>query len=188
MTHQRFWGWFFRGSEKSKSGLIDLLWSISTMFCVLTAAMLSYVARHMEFYELARAAIFPLTGIFIGVSFTGASFALSKLQSDSIRELISRDKGEIEYFVFGFQSAVLLLLISVVYCALGVMGIFSSAPCAWQYSLTFALFFLLGMSVVQCWKVVNFCVSLAHLQFLVWWRERKKGRGLQPPQPTKPRP
>lgn len=170
MTYRRFWTWFFRGSEKSKPGLIDLFWSISTMFCVLAAATLSYFAQRMEFYELARYAIFPLTGVFIGVSFAGASFAFSKLQSDSVRELISRDKKGIEYYVFGYQSAVLLLLISVVYCALGAMEIFS-----------FVLFFLLGMSIVQCWRVINLCASLAHLQFLVWQQKRKKRRGLRPP-------
>lgn len=176
MTNQKFWNWFFRRSEASRSGLIDLFWSPSTLFCVLVAALLSYFAQYMEFYELARYSVFPLTGVFIGVSFTGASFALSKLQSDNIRKLIFREKKGIEYYVFGYQSAVLLLLISVVYCALGAMKIFSFVPCDWQHLLTFALFLLLGMSVVQCWKVVNFCVSLAHLQFLVGKREKEKGR------------
>lgn len=176
MAHRNFWGWFFRRSETSRSGLIDLFCGFSTLFCVLVAVLLSYFARCMEFYELARYAIFPLTGVFIGVSFSGASFALSELQSDNIRKLIFRERKGIEYYVFGYQSAALLLLISVGYCALGAMKIFSFVPFNWQHLLTFVLFFLLGMSVVQCWKVINFCVSLAHLQFLVWKRGKEKSR------------
>ena len=175
MKHLRFWRWFFRGANDSRSGLFDIVVGWANLWCALAAACLAYFMRDSDPRELAEIVMIPLVASIIGVAFSGSVSCLSIIQtSKSIRGLILRSEKGIEYYVFGFQSAMLILLSVIVYCVLVQMGVFASA---WHYADDFVRFFLflfLGVAIVQFWRIVNFSAVLTHVQFLLWMHKNEK--------------
>ena len=175
MKPPTFWIWFFRGANASRSGIFHIIVSWANLWCALAAACLGYLTRDSDPQKLAEIATFPLVASTIGVAFSGSVFCLSNMHTNkSIRMLILRGKKGIEYYVFSFQSAMLILLSIIVYCILVRMGVFTSALCFADDFVRFFLFFLLGVAIVQFWRIVNFSAALTHLQFLLWMHKNEK--------------
>ena len=175
MKPTTFWIWFFRGATASRSGLFDIVVSWANLWCALAAACLAYFTRDSDPRELAEIVMIPLVASIIGVAFSGSVSCLSIIQTrKSIRWLILHSGKRIEYYVFGFQSAMLILLGVIVYCVLVRMGIFASAwHCADDF-VRFFLFFFLGVAIVQLWRIVNFSAALTHWEFLLWLNKNEK--------------
>lgn len=107
----------------------------------------------------AQTVLFPLAGIFVGLSFAWVGNAQAVLQSTEIERLIKENPGGVEAYAYTFQSAILAILVTLVAWGLAALGVFDQ-PCGWEcpgwmYPATVAgLFALASLTVRECWHVV----------------------------------
>jgi len=151
-----FWGWLFKGSG-GKSGLRRLFdrwllrhlvvgWGLSTIVPIdLTSA--------------ANAVLLPLVGILIGLSFAWAGNAQALMQSTEIDDLSEYHEGGFADYVYTYQLAILVILITIVLWALAVLEVFDKVWPTISRENTYFItkIFLYGFSSItirECWHVV----------------------------------
>jgi hypothetical protein len=109
--------------------------------------------------ECADSVLFPLAGVLVGLSFAWAGNAQALLQSSELQDLSSYHPGGFAHYVFTFQTAILVLLVTLVLWAIGGLSLFD---CIWptpkdriMYHLVkLTLFALSSLSIRECWHVV----------------------------------
>ena len=162
-----FWSWYFCGNDVSRSGLAEDFLSVSTLICFILAIVLACFASTTNTSELAKIMVQSMIGIFIGVSFTGSAFALTLISSDEIQELIDNsEENNIEKYIFGIQSASLLLLLSIFILTVIAADFF---PNSFQYATIFYLFlifFVFFRGLLECWELINFSIELIYLKIM----------------------
>jgi len=150
-----FWRWFLlggkgRGWRKFADRWLLLHLAVGWALAFLVPAGLS---------SAATTVLLPLVGILIGLSFAWAGNAQALLQTEEIEQLAEYRQGGFEEYVYTYQTAILIILSSVVLWGVAALGIFDlSCPWACPSSIYFSTkVFLYGFSSItirECWHVV----------------------------------
>ena len=74
----------------------------------------------------ATSILLPLAGIFIGLTFAWGGNAVSLMQSEEINKIADYKEGGLQVYAFKFQSAILVLLITMVVWGLAGLEVFET--------------------------------------------------------------
>ncbi len=144
----RYWTWLFKGLN-GKPGIVKF-WN-RWLFLHIAIATALTIWISMPLAEVARTMMLPLAGIFIGLSFAWAGNAQALLQSDEIEKMVEKHEDGIENYIYTFQTAILVILISLIGWGLAGLEAFSSVPHCY---ITFALYLISSIALRECWHVV----------------------------------
>lgn len=116
--------------------------------------------------------LLPIAGVFIGLTFAWGGNAQALLQSDELSRLSSFRTGGYEEYLYTYQSAVLLILVTLCCWALAGLGIFDKVwpkdSNRWEYKLISGiLFFLSSLTVRECWQVVMGSQAMLMVRFKI---------------------
>ncbi|MBW2303518.1 MAG: hypothetical protein JRF57_07360 [Deltaproteobacteria bacterium] len=176
-----FWKWFFQGdtapnskyfeqSATKRPGILAYLdWWL--VFHMSVGIILMFIVP-VRINEAAKSILLPLAGIFIGLTFAWGGNAVSLMQSEEIDMLANYRSGGLKEYVFKFQSAILVLLITMI--AWGLAGLNVFEPLRGKLPLDFAynaievlLYFMISLSLRDCWHVVMGAQSMILLRSAV---------------------
>lgn len=151
---KRYWTWFFRGSKPGWKRLCDrwLLLHLSV------GALLAFIVP-VSLTSAAQTVLLPLAGVLVGMSFAWVGNALAIAQSPEIDRLAENNPAGFEVYVHTFQTAILVLLASVVSWGIAGLGVFDQ-PCPWNcsaagYRTVSTIFYALSsLALRECWHVV----------------------------------
>ena len=167
-----YWKWLFRGLN-DKPGIYSFLnrWLLFHVIVGVVLAFLVYIPLH----ESARALVFPLGGIFIGLSFAWAGNAQALLQTDEIEQLFPFTPDGIVTYIYEFQTAILCILIALVSWGLAGLKVFDfCGNSILILIIEFFLFFLSSLAIRECWHVVLGSQTLVLIRSKV--REEQKNK------------
>jgi hypothetical protein len=167
----KFWTWFFRGisveeypADQAKESISEGKAGIRAyfdkwlIFHIVIGLFLMFIVP-MRINEAARSILLPLAGIFIGLTFAWGGNAVTLMQSDEINILADYKPGGLREYVFKFQAAILVLLFTMVAWGFAGLDIFESLYCSSKFGVIYKafkafLFFLVSLSLRDCWHVV----------------------------------
>ena len=151
-----YWNWFFAGSG-GRPGYRRLLgWWLLVHLAV--GALVAFVVR-VDLPTAANSVLFPLASIFVGLAFAWAGNAMALMQSSEIEKLTEQHEGGYAEYVYTYQTAILVILVTMVLWGLAGMRVFAvpkdlaAAPYV-AYGVKAALFGLSSMALRECWHVV----------------------------------
>lgn len=148
----RYWTWLFKGL-RGKPGIAKF-WNGWFFLHIAIAAVLT-IWISMPLAEVARTMMLPLAGIFIGLSFAWAGNAQALLQSDEIEKMVEQHEDGIENYIYTFQTAILVILISLIGWGLAGLEAFDFSPHSnATHLITFALYLTSSIALRECWHVV----------------------------------
>lgn len=164
-----FWLWLFRGSGAGP-GIKNLYdpWLILHVVIGLVVAC----CVDMRLFEVSKAVLLPLAGLFIGLSFAWAGSAVTLLQTDDLLEMSEEYEGGFVGYVFSYQLSILLLLISVVVWGLAGLELFECfyrSSIMVYFGIEAFLYALLSISIRESWSLV-----LTSQWFLLSYSEMRK--------------
>lgn len=151
-----YWRWFFRGSG-GRPGVLRYfdMWLV---FHLALGLILAWIVP-VSLADAAQELLLPVAGVFIGLSFAWGGNAQALLESVEVREMVDEHPGGFEEYVYTFQSAILFLLLTLVFWAFAGLGIFDQVwpgqamNCAY-FAVGTLLYFFASLSVRECWHVV----------------------------------
>lgn len=151
-----FWRWLARGSG-GRPGFRRVLnrWLFLHVMVGLSLASLVKVDLSLA----ANSVLLPLAGILIGLCFAWAGNAQVLLQADEIEEMAQFHEGGFEEYVFTYQLAIFVILVTLVAWALAGFGTFDRLWNATQhprmyFALKSILFALSSLTLRECWHIV----------------------------------
>ena len=150
-----YWRWFFLGSG-GRRGFTRLVNRYLPVHLAIGVIMAFLVKTDIQ--TAANSVLLPLAAIFIGLSFAWAGNAQALMQSPEIDQLADYHEGGFAEYVYTFQTAILVILVTLVLWGLGGLGVLArfTGPTPWALRLIgrVALFGLSSMTVRECWHVV----------------------------------
>lgn len=161
-----FWRWFLRGSANSVAGWRNVVNGFLTFHIIIAGA--ATLAIRSDPFEFAKTALFPAASILVGMSLAWTTRAATVLQSPELRSRIFNDDRPAEDYIYGYQLAVLVIIVMVAYVALmagGGVDFRVFGPPTDQNIAGFFLYLLLSLSLRECWGAVNFTNMLSLLDF-----------------------
>lgn len=174
-----FWSWLFKGSG-NLSGIKRFLdwWLVLHIIIGCTFSFLLPISLQ----DAAVTLLLPVAGIFIGLSFAWGGNAQALLQSSEIESMSSFKAGGYEDYVYTFQAAILLILVTLVLWAIAGLGLFDYVwPTASNYYpylfVSFVLFFFSSLTLRECWHVVLGAQCLLLARFEIKNRNKEKESG-----------
>ena len=167
-----YWRWLCKGSG-GKPGYVRVL-DIWIAAHIIVGFILSLVVP-INLKDAANTVLLPVVGMLIGLSFAWAGNSLSLLQSKEIDRLADYHEGGFQDYVYTYQTAVLVILITLILWCIAGLQIFdfvwpTSAHPIIYFFLKAGLFAFSSLSIRECWQVVQGTQLL-----LVVQREIKKG-------------
>lgn len=152
----KYWEWFFKGSG-GKAGFRCII-NIWLIFHLFVGVGLSFLVQE-DLKTTSNTVLLPLIGIFIGLSFAWAGNAQALMQSSEIDELSKHHKGGFVDYVFVYQTAILTILVTLVFWALAGLSVFDlqwPTPSCRDYYFTVKIFLytLCSLTLRECWHVV----------------------------------
>jgi hypothetical protein len=162
-----FWDWFLKGSKKGPRGVWNIInWFLIVHLVIAVAATVLIVNDPVSF---AQKALFPASSILIGLSMSWTTRASNILQTKDLRDKIITAERPAEDYVYGFQLAILIVVIMLVYVAIMAGGglrisIFGQP---WDsYASAFWMYFLMSLTLRECWGIINATNMLSMLEYL----------------------
>lgn len=170
-----FWGWFFRGTGAGPGVRRYLDWWLIAHAVV--GITMSFILP-ITLENASTSLLLPIASIFIGLSFAWSGNAQALLQSQEIEELSSYRSGGYEEYLFTFQSAILLILLTLIAWGVAGLGIFDQVwpvtQCSFSYRfITGFLFFLASITFRECWHVVLGSQALLLMRFKIKQRNKQ---------------
>ena len=174
-----YWRWFAFGSG-GRPGFRRLVnrW---LLFHALVGALAAALVQ-VRLVEAGNTVLLPLAGIFIGLSFAWAGNAQSILQTENVEELSQHHRGGFVEYVFVYQNAILVIIVTLCAWALAGLQVFDNCWPTEQRGATYfgtkaLLFLLASLTLRECWGVV----LSTHWLLLIEreMKEAKKRRGAQ---------
>lgn len=170
-----FWSWFFRGSG-DRPGIARFLDLWLLVHGVVGGGLAFIVPISLE--DAATSLLLPVAGVFIGLSFAWGGNAQALLQTAEIETLSSYRIGGYEEYVYTFQAAILIILITLALWALAGLGIFDHLwpknKSGYAYTIISSLlYFFSSLTLRECWHVVLGAQSLLLIRFKI----RQKDNG-----------
>lgn len=152
----RFWDWLRRGSGAGPGyrRVLDW-WLVLHLLCGLGLG----VAAVDCLKEISRAVLLPLAGVLVGLAFAWAGNAQALLQTEQIQEMTNFRVGGFAEYVYTYQLAILVLLVTLSFWGLCAIGIWDDRwpRCTffWPYLAVKTIAFgMLSLSIRECWHVV----------------------------------
>ena len=150
----QFWRWLLLGL-RDRPGYRLLLdrWLVVHIATGILMALLIGVSIH----EAARTILLPLAGVFIGLSFAWAGNAQALLKESEIEKVAECHPDGIQTYVYTFQLAILIILITLVAWGLAGLKVFDAeilSNSVVQTSIEALLYFLASITLRECWHVV----------------------------------
>ncbi|RMG40527.1 MAG: hypothetical protein D6732_03225 [Methanobacteriota archaeon] len=162
-----FWQWLIKGSG-NRPGLYRYFdrW---ILLHILVGAVMAHILP-ITLKEASTSLLLPVASILIGLSFAWGGNAQALLQTEEIENISSYKKGGFEDYVYTFQSAIFLILVTLFFWALAGLNIFDSVwpTCSnkiWYRLLIGLIFFLSSMTLRECWHVVLGAQQLLLMRF-----------------------
>lgn len=142
----------------NRSSGISIYFNKWMIFHAIVGFLLMYFVP-MKMNDAARSILLPLAGIFIGLTFAWGANAISLMQSEEINILARFRPGGLREYLFRYQTAILVLLLTMVAWGLAGLNVFESIYCDHRFKILYAaievfLFFLISLSIRECWHVV----------------------------------
>jgi hypothetical protein len=168
-----YWTWFFRGRNGDAGWRSVFNWWL--LWHVVVGLVISRLVV-LPLNEAAKAVLLPMAGVFVGMSFAWVGTALSIIQTEEIDALAKEHPVGIESYVYTFQTAILILLISLTAWGIAGLGAFER-PCHllcpwWGYAaMSVCLYAFASLTLRECWHVV-----LGSQMLLLYQRAIKKVR------------
>lgn len=154
-----FWCWFICG-YKGEAGYKKLLNKWLILHTFLAVALVFLTSKSPS--ELAIPILLPLAGTLIGLSFAWVGNALAILQTDELEKMTDNHPDGIANYIYYFQMAILILLVSLCFwgvVGLGVFDYFDDSKWV-DVPVKFSMFFIASISIRECWNVVLFTQML----------------------------
>lgn len=155
-TFLDYWHWFFYGSG-DKPGYRRLLnkWILVHLLVGIALSLLVRITLESSAYTV----LFPLAGIFVALTFAWAGNTMVLMQSQEMKELANHHPGGFAEYVFIYQTAILVILVTLVLWGLAGLKIYDmvwpGSKAKILYSVIKALLFSLSsLTVRECWHVV----------------------------------
>jgi hypothetical protein len=161
-----FWKWLTKGSGGSVPGWRNILNRVLTIHVAMAA--MATAAIKADPFDFAKTALFPAASILVGMSLAWTTRAATVLQSVELRDQLFDDDRPAEDYIYGYQLAILVIIIMVAYVAVMAGGGLNFAVFGRptdQYVSGFFLYLLLSMSLRECWGAVNFTNMLSLLDY-----------------------
>lgn len=147
----RFWVWFNRGTG-GKPGYRRLINRWLLIHAIIGASLATLIAAPLD--QAANTVLLPIAGLLIGLSFAWGGNAQALLQTNEIQQLAKNNPGGFEDYVYTFQTAILLILLTLILWAFAGLGLFSKLMGGWGTGVKGTLYFFASMTVRECWHVV----------------------------------
>jgi len=161
-----FWKWLACGSGESVAGWRNV---INRFFAIhVGIAAIATATMKADPFEFARTALFPAASILVGMSLAWTTRAAAVLQTSELRAQLINEGRPAEDYIYGYQLAILLIIVMVAYVAVmagGGVNVAVFGTPADQYVSGFFLYLLLSLSLRECWGAVNFTNMLTLLDF-----------------------
>lgn len=149
-----FWKWLFWGL-KDKPGyhqLVNRWLAIHVLVGIVVASVVD-----MSLDKAAQTILLPLAGIFVGLSFAWIGNAQALLQENEIVALAKHHPDGVQTYVYTFQLAILIILITLILWGLAGLEVFDS--CIFldklpKFIAEIALYFFSSLTLRECWHVV----------------------------------
>lgn len=174
-----FWHWFFVGSGAGPGfrRLFDL-WLVVHLAVGITLSLLVPISLE----SAANGLLLPLAGIFIGLSFAWGGNAQALIQTNEIMQLAGKRKGGFLEYLYTYQLAILLILVSLTCWALAGLGIFDQVWPLEQQSceykvLSAVLFSLASITLRECWHVVVGAQAMLAIRLSLREMQRNEKQG-----------
>lgn len=169
-----FWRWLLFGSGAGPG--IKRFFNIWLFFHITVGFSAAFIVPG-NLQQIGSTLILPLAGVFIGLSFAWGGNAQSLLQSVEIEDFSKHHTGGFEDYIYSFQLAVLALIATITCWGLAGIGIFDdfwplNSNIYYKYVSAF-LFFLISISVRECWHVVLASQMLLLIRYKVRKRQIK---------------
>lgn len=149
-----FWKWLVVGSG-GKPGFKKIINRWLPIHLFIGTLLSVFITNSPE--KIANSVLLPLIGVFVGLSFAWAGTIYPILQSRAFDRFSSKSKGGHIDYLYTFQCAVLIMLVTLVSWGLVAVGFFESV-CTRHPSLCFTLnaylYSLVSISIRECWHVV----------------------------------
>ena len=164
-----FWSWLVKGTGNGPGIKRFMDWWI--VFHISVGGILAYLLP-ISLKDAATSLLLPVAGIFIGLSFAWGGNAQALLQSAEIESVSTFKEGGFEDYVYAFQAAILLILVTLVLWGIAGLGLYDSVWPICQDGLIYKaiagiLFFFSSMTIRECWHVVLGAQSLLLVRFRV---------------------
>lgn len=151
-----YWQWFFKGSGGNAG-----YWRIFNRWIVLhlvVGTFISFIVKD-NLSMCANTVLLPLVGILIGLSFAWAGNAQTLMRSGEIGLLSEYHEGGFVEYVYLYQTAILIILVTLVFWGFAGLNIFDKwwpTPNASRpyFALKAFLFMLASLTLRSCWQVV----------------------------------
>lgn len=162
-----FWSWFLKGSQKGPRGIWNILNLFLIVHCLIAGSATFLIVN--DPVTFAQKALFPASSILIGLSMSWTTRASAILQSKELRERLFSVSRPAEDYVYGFQLAILVVIIMLVYVAIlaggGLRVSVFGQP--WDtYASAFWMYFLFSITIRECWGVINATNMLSMLEYI----------------------
>lgn len=151
-----FWRWMTRGTGGT-SGSRRFVDRWLVVHLTVGVAIAHLVPIPLQ--EAATTLLIPVAGVFVGLAFAWGGSAHSLLQSSEVEAVAKHKNGGLEDYVYAFQAAILLVLLTLVAWAIVGLGIVDYVWPTPEHPLAYAIvgvamFSLSSAMVRECWHVV----------------------------------
>ncbi len=172
-----FWKWFVRGTGNGPG--IKRFFDSWLLLVHMPVAIVLSCLLPISLREAATSLLLPVAGVLIGLSFAWGGNAQALLQTEEVEDVAAFKDGGFGDYVYTFQAAILVILITLSLWAIAGLGFFDLVwPTSHQKVLyniiAFFLFMLSSITLRECWHVVLGAQSLMLVRFQV--RKQKKNR------------
>ncbi len=163
-----FWEWLLGSHDKGGFNVTNIIdgW----LFFHGAAALILVFLLQVGPYEFAANALFPAASILVGMAVASTSRAAAILQDKTFKTKMISEKNPIENYIYGYQLSLLIIISSVVFVSIMASGgidiVFIDRNISSNIS-GFLMYFLLSMSIRECWQVINFSSMLSLLNDII---------------------
>lgn len=159
-----FWKWLLAKNSNGKRGVTPLFdrW----IFLHAGIALVFVMFLNIDPFEFAGKALFPAASILVGMAVAWTSRASTILHDAKFREAIISEDNPPESYFYSYQLSLLIMISTVVYISIMAAGGLSFYLFDRKISSLisgFFLYFLLSLSIRECWSIVNFSSLLSIL-------------------------
>lgn len=128
--------------------------------------------------DAATNLLLPLAGILIGLSFAWGRNAQALLKTDEIERFSAFHPGGFSEYLYTFQLAILIILVTLCLWGLGGLGLFDNTwptqPRRFAYfAVEAGLYSLASLTIRCCWHVVLGAQYLLAVRRLIRQRDRE---------------
>lgn len=162
MNNLYYWKWFFKGTGDLPGWrhFIDIWLLVHLVFGGAIG-----VLTPLSIKDAADVVLFPLAGILVGIAFGWAGNSHALLQSDEIALVAGKGNARFTHYVYFYQSAILIVLVTLVSWGLAGLGLADSliegeVAHYFYVGIRVFLFILSSITVRECWQVVLFSQKL----------------------------